>query len=97
MSCRGKFEISRGSKLPINCDGIQAHLSSLASHKVLEVAKKLPPELLLAKVTRSSMWPTQFVRRQAREDNIALYFFPKDLARFVKVFFFYKSCFIQTA
>ncbi|GLT91211.1 hypothetical protein SLE2022_091110 [Rubroshorea leprosula] len=79
---KGKFEISRGSKLSINCDGIQAHLSSLASHKVLEVAKKLPPELLLAKVTRSSMWPTQFVKSQAREDNIALYFFPKDLASY---------------
>ncbi|GKU95745.1 hypothetical protein SLEP1_g9068 [Rubroshorea leprosula] len=79
---QGRFEISRSSKHPINCDGIQAHLSCLASQKVLEVVKKLPQKLLVAEVPRLSIWPAQFMRSQASEDNIALYFFPKDLASY---------------
>ncbi|GLT81248.1 hypothetical protein SLA2020_526420 [Shorea laevis] len=79
---QGRFEICRSSKHPINCDGIQAHLSCLASHKVLEVVKKLPQKLLVAEVPRLSIWPAQFTRSQASEDNIALYFFPRDLASY---------------
>ncbi|XP_022717842.1 uncharacterized protein LOC111276330 isoform X3 [Durio zibethinus] len=75
----GKFEIQRSGGLPFTCDGMQAHLSIYASHKVLEVVQKLPRKLLLEEAPRLSMWPTQFMKCHATEDNIALYFFAKDL------------------
>ena len=86
MSCRGKFEIQRSGGLPFTCDGMQAHLSTNASDKVLEVVRKLPRKLLLEEAPRLTMWPTQFMKSHATEDNIALYFFAKDLDRFVSVF-----------
>ena len=86
ISCRGKFEIQRSGGLPFACDGMQAHLSTYALHKVLEIVQKLPQKLLLEKAPRLSMWPTQFMKSHATEDNIALYFFAKDLDRFVKIF-----------
>ncbi|XVF13616.1 hypothetical protein REPUB_Repub08aG0222900 [Reevesia pubescens] len=76
---RGKLEIQRSGGLPFTCDGMQAHLSTYASHKVLEVAQKLPRKLSLDEVPQLSMWPTQFMKNHATEDNIALYFFAKDL------------------
>ncbi|XP_017973485.1 PREDICTED: uncharacterized protein LOC18606048 isoform X1 [Theobroma cacao] len=76
---QGKFEIQRSGGLPFTCDGIQAHLSTCGSHKVVEVVQKLPQKLLLEEVPRLSMWPTQFMKSHATEDNIALYFFAKDL------------------
>lgn len=80
--CRGGFEIHRNGKLPDVCGGFQAHLSSSASGKVLEVVRKLPPKIVLNEVTRSCAWPFQFKDSSAREDNIALYFFARDLDRF---------------
>ncbi|XWS49571.1 hypothetical protein CRYUN_Cryun12cG0014600 [Craigia yunnanensis] len=74
---QGKFEIQSG--LPFACDGMQAHLSTYPLHKVLEVVQKLPQKLLLEKAPRLSMWPSQFKKSHATEDNIALYFFAKDL------------------
>ncbi|XWS38742.1 hypothetical protein CRYUN_Cryun19dG0156500 [Craigia yunnanensis] len=76
---KGKFEIQRSGGLPFTCDGMQAHLSTYASHKVLEVVQKLPRKLLLEEAPRLSMWPTQFMKSHAPEDNIALYFFAEDL------------------
>ncbi|XWS49250.1 hypothetical protein CRYUN_Cryun13aG0147900 [Craigia yunnanensis] len=76
---QGKFEIQRSGGLPFTCDGMQAHLSTYASHKVLEVVQKLPQKLLLEEAPRLSMWPTQFMKSHATEDNVALYFFAKDL------------------
>ncbi|XP_022757379.1 uncharacterized protein LOC111304736 isoform X2 [Durio zibethinus] len=78
----GKFEIQRTGGLPLTCDGMQAHSSTCASHKVLEVVQKLPQKLLLEEAPRLSMWPTQFLKSHATEDNIALYFFAKDLDRY---------------
>lgn len=62
-------------------DGIQAHLSTCVSPKVPEVVNKLPYKVLLDEVPRSSAWPAQF-QNQATEENIALYFFAKDIDRF---------------
>ncbi|XVF11037.1 hypothetical protein REPUB_Repub07fG0234800 [Reevesia pubescens] len=76
---QGKFEIQRSGGLPFTCDGMQAHLSTYASHKVLEVVQKLPRKILLEEAPRLSMWPTQFMKCHATEDNIALYLFAKDL------------------
>ncbi|XP_030501256.2 ASI1-immunoprecipitated protein 2 isoform X2 [Cannabis sativa] len=76
---QGCFEINRsGSSLDL-CGGIQAHLSTCASPRVLEVASKFPQKLLLSEVPRLSAWPAQFYDGGAKDDNIALYFFAKDL------------------
>lgn len=39
ISCRGEFEMQRSEKLPSSCYGMQAHLSTNASPKVLEVSQ----------------------------------------------------------
>ncbi|XP_038679597.1 uncharacterized protein LOC119980860 isoform X2 [Tripterygium wilfordii] len=79
---KGGFEIHiirRGVKLSRFCDGIQAHLATGASPRVLEAVEKLPQTFLLKEVPRLSMWPAQFSENQATENNIALYFFAEDL------------------
>ena len=40
--CRGIFEVQSNRRRPELHDGIQAHLSTCASPRVLEVAKKFP-------------------------------------------------------
>uniref|UniRef100_A0A2N9HYY1 Zinc finger PHD-type domain-containing protein n=1 Tax=Fagus sylvatica TaxID=28930 RepID=A0A2N9HYY1_FAGSY len=76
---QGGFEVHRGGKLPDLCGGIQAHLSTCASPKVFEVVNKFPHKVSLHEVPRLSTWPSQFYENGAKEDNIALYFFAKDL------------------
>ncbi|KAK6926197.1 hypothetical protein RJ641_007916, partial [Dillenia turbinata] len=74
----GDFEVHRVGR-PLNvCCGIQAHLSTCASPKVLEVVNKFPRKVLLNEVSRLSTWPQHFQESGATEDNIALYFFAKD-------------------
>ena len=80
--CRGVFEVQSNRKRPELHDGIQAHLSTCASPRVLEVAKKFPSKILLNEVPRSSTWPLQFQKIGVGEDKIALYFFAKDLERY---------------
>lgn len=86
ICCRGTFEIQRSSGLPFTCDRMQAHLSTYVSNKVHEVVHKLPQKLLFKEAPRLSMWPTQFKKSPPTEDYIALYFFAKDIDRFVKYF-----------
>lgn len=62
-------------------NGIQAHLSSCASPKVLDVVNKFLPEISLHEVSRLSTWPSHFHQAGAKEDNIGLYFFAKDIER----------------
>ena len=81
LTCRGSFEVHSGGKLPDLCSGMQAHLSSCASPKVLEVVNKFPLKIHLNEVPRLSTWPMKFHEDGAKEDNIALYFFAKDLER----------------
>jgi hypothetical protein len=79
--CRGVFEVSRSGKSPDLYTGIQAHLSSCASPKVLDAVNKFLPEISLHEVSRLSTWPSHFHQCGAKEDNIALYFFAKDIER----------------
>ncbi|XP_062001165.1 protein PARALOG OF AIPP2 isoform X1 [Rosa rugosa] len=76
---QGSFELQRGGNILDLCGGIQAHLSTCASPKVLEVVNKFPHKVPLKEVPRLSVWPAQFHQSGVREDNIALYFFAKDL------------------
>ncbi|KAK9006654.1 hypothetical protein V6N11_018988 [Hibiscus sabdariffa] len=73
-------------KPPEFCGGIQAHLSILASPKVLEVVNTFPLEVPLNEVPRLNTWPTQFHNGGPKEDNIALYFFAKDLESYEKYY-----------
>lgn len=85
-SCRGKFLIHSSEGIANTYDGIQAHLSTCASLKVLEVVDRLPEIIVLDELPRLRMWPSQFMESQATEENIALYFFAKDPHRFVYAF-----------
>ncbi|KAM1029899.1 hypothetical protein FF1_042264 [Malus domestica] len=76
---QGSFEVQRGGNFLDLCGGVQAHLSTCASPKVLEVVNKFPHKIPLNEVPRLSVWPSQFHQSGAKEDNIALYFFAKDL------------------
>lgn len=71
----------RGGKPSELCCGIQAHLSSCASPRVLEVVNKFPQKIHLNEVPRLSTWPTKFHEDGTKEDNIALYFFAQDIER----------------
>uniref|UniRef100_A0A0E0E9Y0 AIPP2-like SPOC-like domain-containing protein n=1 Tax=Oryza meridionalis TaxID=40149 RepID=A0A0E0E9Y0_9ORYZ len=76
---QGTFEVSRPGSSPEMYDGFQAHLSTCASPKVLEIVKQLPQRIQLVEVPRHSSWPLQFKEVKPNEDNIALYFFAKDV------------------
>lgn len=81
--CRGKFQLHSSDGIASSYDGIQAHLSTFASRKVLEVVDKLPEIIVLEELPRLRTWPSQFIQHAATEENIALYFFATDLDRFV--------------
>ncbi|KAI4322004.1 hypothetical protein L6164_021730 [Bauhinia variegata] len=76
---QGIFEVHKGGKPPDLFSGIQAHLSACSSPKVLEVVKNFSPNVILNEVPRLSTWPSQFNQGGAKEDNVALYFFAKDV------------------
>uniref|UniRef100_A0A6N2L550 AIPP2-like SPOC-like domain-containing protein n=1 Tax=Salix viminalis TaxID=40686 RepID=A0A6N2L550_SALVM len=80
LSCkyRGVFEVRRAEKVIDSYSGIQAHLSTCASPKVLDVVSKFPQKINLDEVPRLSTWPRQFHVTGAKEENIALYFFAKN-------------------
>ena len=80
-TCRGGFEVNRSGKAAEFWDGLQAHLSTCASPRVLDSVNKLPNKIQLNGVSRISAWPTQFESSGVKEDNIALYFFAKDVER----------------
>ncbi|GER50508.1 RING/FYVE/PHD zinc finger-related protein [Striga asiatica] len=83
---RGSFVISRSGKTMDSWDGIQAHLSTCASPKVTEAANKFNSRISLNEVPRSSTWPIHFQEHGVREDNIALFFFAKDLDSYDKIY-----------
>ncbi|CAM8941428.1 unnamed protein product [Rhodiola kirilowii] len=81
----GDFEVNRnGEKVADMHSGFQAHLSTFASPNVMEVIYKLSPKLSLAEIPRVSAWPAQFHETGPTEDNIALYFFAKDIESYEK-------------
>ncbi|KAJ4829184.1 hypothetical protein Tsubulata_007878 [Turnera subulata] len=81
---QGGFEVHRAGKVSGLFGGIQAHLSTCASPKVLEVVNKFPQKITLDEVPRLSTWPRQFHDCGVREDNVALYFFAKDIESYAK-------------
>lgn len=79
--CRGSFDIYRNGKTLDSWNGVQAHLSSCASPKVIDAVNKFKSKIVLYEVPRLSTWPVQFQEHGVKEDNIALFFFAKDLER----------------
>ncbi|KAG1360894.1 hypothetical protein COCNU_09G003570 [Cocos nucifera] len=76
---QGGFKVLTTGGLSELCDGLQAHLSSRVSPKALEEAFKFPCIIHLEEVPRRSSWPLQFQENSPKEDNIALFFFAKDI------------------
>ncbi|XP_073272372.1 ASI1-immunoprecipitated protein 2-like isoform X1 [Primulina huaijiensis] len=83
---QGNFDICRSGKIFVSWDGIQAHLSISSSPQVLDVVKKFKNRIVLYEVPRLSTWPIQFQERGVVEDNIALFFFAKDLESYNKIY-----------
>ncbi|KAJ8649977.1 hypothetical protein MRB53_003000 [Persea americana] len=83
---QGCFEVHRSGRLPGFYDGIQAHLSTCASPKVLGVVNKFSQKVQLEEVSRLSAWPVQFHGNFVTEDNIALYIFAKDLESYKRYY-----------
>ncbi|XP_076940953.1 ASI1-immunoprecipitated protein 2-like [Bidens hawaiensis] len=81
---QGGFEINRSGRAAEFWDGLQAHLSMCASPRVVEAVNSFPHKILLNGVSRLSAWPTQFENSGVKEENIAIYFFAKDLESYEK-------------
>uniref|UniRef100_A0A7N0VDI0 PHD-type domain-containing protein n=1 Tax=Kalanchoe fedtschenkoi TaxID=63787 RepID=A0A7N0VDI0_KALFE len=82
---QGDFEVNRnGEKVADMHPGFQAHLSTFASPKVMEAVHKFSPKLSLMEIPRVTVWPAQFRETGATEDNIALYFFARDIESYEK-------------
>lgn len=79
---KGAFKLEKGCKLPKECSGIQAHLSTCASPKVANLVNKFHPNLLLKEVSRLDTWPIQFQRNLPTEEDIGVYFFAEDLGSY---------------
>lgn len=80
---RGAFKLEKSGQLPTDCYGVQAHLSTRASSKVVDLVHKFSPELRLKEVPRLHTWPLRFQNNHLTEKDIALYFFAQDLWRLV--------------
>ncbi|KAJ0970816.1 hypothetical protein J5N97_018775 [Dioscorea zingiberensis] len=76
---QGDFEVLGTAGLPEPCNGVQAHLSTCASPKVVEIMTKFPAKVKLEEISRVNTWPLQFHRTSPKEDNIALFFFARDI------------------
>ncbi|CAH2072587.1 unnamed protein product, partial [Thlaspi arvense] len=75
----GNLEVRKTRYQSAVHNGMQAHLSTLASPKVAEVVNKFPEKFSLSEVPRLSTWPAQFQDIGTKEDHIALFFFAKDV------------------
>lgn len=76
---KGAFKLEKSGQLPTDCYGVQAHLSTRASSKVVDLVHKFSPELRLKEVPRLHTWPLRFQNNHLTEKDIALYFFAQDL------------------
>ncbi|XP_073143315.1 protein PARALOG OF AIPP2-like isoform X2 [Henckelia pumila] len=83
---QGSFDICRSGEMFVSWDGIQAHLSINTSPQVMDAVKKFESRIALYEVPRLSTWPIQFQERGVVEDNIALFFFAKDLESYNKIY-----------
>ncbi|XP_020248455.1 uncharacterized protein LOC109825918 isoform X2 [Asparagus officinalis] len=76
---QGGFEVLRSGRVFKSYEGVQAHLSTYASPKVLEKAIKFPGKVHLEEITYLSSWLCQYQGHSLGEHNIALFFFAKDM------------------
>ncbi|ONK56038.1 uncharacterized protein A4U43_C10F3500 [Asparagus officinalis] len=76
---QGSLEVRRPGNESVAFDGIQAHLSTSSSPRVLEVANKMTCKVQLEEVPSSSLWQLQSREIIPNEHNIALFFFAKDV------------------
>ncbi|PKA53123.1 Methyl-CpG-binding domain-containing protein 9 [Apostasia shenzhenica] len=76
---QGTFNVLQSGSCPELFDGIQAHLSSYASDKVIEVSNKIPSKIVLEEVPHAILCPFQSQGVGPKEGNIALFFFAKDI------------------
>nr|XP_029124426.1 uncharacterized protein LOC105059588 isoform X2 [Elaeis guineensis] len=76
---QGGFNVLRTTGCSELCEGLQAHPSTSVSPKALEAAIQFPCIIQLEEVVRHSTWPAQFQENSPKEDNIALFFFAKDI------------------
>lgn len=81
---QGSFNVIGTGSPPKMFFGIQAHLSNCASHVVFQVATKVPGNIQLEEVSHISSCPWQFLRAGPQEENIALFFFAKDIESYEK-------------
>ncbi|KAH1267298.1 hypothetical protein GmHk_01G002557 [Glycine max] len=82
---QGKFQIHNIEGIARTWDAIQAHLSNRASAEVLEVANtnRLSEIIILEELPRLRTWPSQFMRSQVTEDNIAHYIYYEQLVNYM--------------
>ncbi|KAL7147191.1 hypothetical protein ABFS83_06G091300 [Erythranthe nasuta] len=83
---QGSFDICRSGKTSDLWDGIQAHVSTCASPKVIDTVYKFKSRIVLYEVPRLSTWPVQFQEHGVKEDNVALFFFAKDLESYDNIY-----------
>ncbi|XP_064982690.1 protein PARALOG OF AIPP2-like isoform X2 [Musa acuminata AAA Group] len=83
---QGAFEVLRTAEAPTLFDGFQAHLSTYVSPKALEVASQFPCKIQLEEIPRLRSWPLQFHINSPKDDNIALFFFAKDIESYGKYY-----------
>ncbi|CAH2035537.1 unnamed protein product [Thlaspi arvense] len=82
---RGSISVKTGNISGI--DGLVAHLSSLACHKVHEKARSLQARLPAEMFPRLEIWPDSFLKNKPPTDeSIALYFFPSSKSNDEKVY-----------
>ncbi|CAN8260603.1 unnamed protein product [Cochlearia groenlandica] len=81
---QGDMEVQKSRNLTAMHCAIQAYLSTIASPKVVEAVKQFPVKVNLNEVPRLSTWPAQFQDVGATEDNVALFFFAKDVESYAK-------------
>lgn len=82
-SYRGEFHIRNGKGISRTYDGFQGHLSTCASRKVINCVFDLPKTIILDEQPISSIWQSQFRGHQVTKEDIDLYYFAKDVNRFV--------------
>jgi hypothetical protein len=70
-------------------DGIQAHFSTHTSPKVYEAVSKFSDKLKLEEVPWDTAWPVEFQKTEPNEEHVALFFFARDLERFMQYFIFF--------
>jgi hypothetical protein len=76
LANRGNLIFCDKSKAIGRVNGLLAHLSNIASPKVLDEMKFFPHVLSADLLPRSEVWPNSFKEEGPTDESIALYFFP---------------------